>query len=101
MLTIFIHFASLLTEKKSPSVFVQYLSYSSQINTDIFDLLFERFCNTSVWKSNYKYAAIIFERREYSAIFMFKTTIFPSLITDEKPSNDNFSLGEQKVFNTS
>ena len=27
---------------------------------------------------------------------MFKTTIFPSLITDEKPSNDNFSLGEQK-----
>ena len=45
MLTIFIHFASLLTEKKSPSVFVQYLSYSSQINTDIFDLLFERFLN--------------------------------------------------------
>ena len=99
----FMHLASLLWEKNWLSETVQYSLYSSDINATGTILLEELEANlfiTSVWKSNFRYAAIIFDKFLYSEILRFKTTIFPDERTSVNPRKFNSSILGQNVLYT-
>ena len=77
------------------------LSYSSQINADVFEIFFDKRVIISVWKSSFRYVAMILDNMLYSEIFIFKTTIFPDSKTVSKVLNVNLDFGEQNVDITS
>ena len=97
----FMHFASRDWAKKFASVEVTYSWYSSLKKQDILVVVLDRVERISLWKSNLRYAAIIFEREEYSEIFIFSTTIFPEERTSANPWKVISSREGQKVFKIS
>ena len=57
--------------------------------------------STSVWKSSFRYVAIILERFLYSFMFIFKITILPDSIILWKPGKLFLDFSGQNVFKTS